>query len=203
MGAGRGRRVGLGRDEPQIPGRRRHRSEPPTTPRATPAHRRVSSADLAAGFARTLQFPLSGAGARQPRNATATSCVRGPDAGRSWQADRSPGVPMFGSALDSGPNASTSATRATQTARGPPPVVHARRIRPDTGPLDRRRLAAAGLSAVLPGLGQPFNGRRQLAALFLDPVADPPRRSGSCSSLPQSPARLLAWLAARRSSARS
>jgi len=40
--------------------------------------------------------------------------------------------------------------------------VQARRIRPDTGPTDRRRLAAAGLSAVLPGLGQAFNQRRRL-----------------------------------------
>jgi LCP family protein required for cell wall assembly len=47
--------------------------------------------------------------------------------------------------------------------------VHATRIRPDTRPVDRRRLAAAGLSAVLPGLGQLFNRRRQLAALFLIP----------------------------------
>jgi LCP family protein required for cell wall assembly len=47
--------------------------------------------------------------------------------------------------------------------------VHARRVRPDTGPIDRRRLAAAGLSAVLPGLGQAFNGRWRLAALFLGP----------------------------------
>jgi LCP family protein required for cell wall assembly len=47
--------------------------------------------------------------------------------------------------------------------------VHARRVRPETGPIDRRRLAAAGLSAVLPGLGQLFNGRRQLAAIFLVP----------------------------------
>ena len=47
--------------------------------------------------------------------------------------------------------------------------MHARRVRPDTGPIDRRRLAAAGLSAVLPGLGQAFNGRWRLAALFLGP----------------------------------
>jgi LCP family protein required for cell wall assembly len=72
--------------------------------------------------------------------------------------------------------------------------VHARRIRPDTGYLDRRRLAAAGLSAVLPGLGQLFNGRRQLAALFLIPslillaVA-------LVLALTQSPARLVAWMA--------
>jgi LCP family protein required for cell wall assembly len=47
--------------------------------------------------------------------------------------------------------------------------VHARRVRPDTGPIDRRRLAAAGLSAVLPGLGQAFNRRSRLALLFLVP----------------------------------
>ena len=32
-----------------------------------------------------------------------------------------------------------------------------------------RRLAAAALSALIPGLGQLFNGRRRLAALFLIP----------------------------------
>ena len=47
--------------------------------------------------------------------------------------------------------------------------MQARRIRPDTGPTDRRRLAAAGLSAVLPGLGQAFNQRRRLALSFLIP----------------------------------
>lgn len=47
--------------------------------------------------------------------------------------------------------------------------MHARRVRLDTGPIDRRRLAAAGLSAVLPGLGQAFNRRPRLAALFLVP----------------------------------
>jgi LCP family protein required for cell wall assembly len=47
--------------------------------------------------------------------------------------------------------------------------VHARRVRPETGPIDRRRLAAAGLSAVLPGLGQAFNRRSRLAVLFLVP----------------------------------
>ena len=47
--------------------------------------------------------------------------------------------------------------------------MHARRVRPDTGQLDRRRLAAAGLSAVLPGLGQAFNRRSRLASLFLVP----------------------------------
>ena len=47
--------------------------------------------------------------------------------------------------------------------------MHARRVRPDTGHIDRRRLAAAGLSAVLPGLGQAFNRRSRLAAVFLIP----------------------------------
>ena len=47
--------------------------------------------------------------------------------------------------------------------------MQARRIRPDTGPIDRRRLTAAVLSAVLPGLGQAFNGRRRLALAFLIP----------------------------------
>jgi LCP family protein required for cell wall assembly len=48
--------------------------------------------------------------------------------------------------------------------------VQARRIRPQTGSIDRRRLAAAGLSAVLPGLGQLFNRRPTLAAIFLLPT---------------------------------
>jgi LCP family protein required for cell wall assembly len=47
--------------------------------------------------------------------------------------------------------------------------VQARRPRPEAGPIDRRRLVAAGLSAVLPGLGQAFNRRRQLTSLFLLP----------------------------------
>ncbi len=47
--------------------------------------------------------------------------------------------------------------------------MHARRVRPETGPIDRRRLAAAGLSAVLPGLGQRSTGGPRLAAVFLVP----------------------------------
>jgi polyisoprenyl-teichoic acid--peptidoglycan teichoic acid transferase len=49
--------------------------------------------------------------------------------------------------------------------------VHATRIRtaPASGPIDRRRLFAAGLSALLPGLGQAFNRRRRLTLLFLVP----------------------------------
>jgi LCP family protein required for cell wall assembly len=73
--------------------------------------------------------------------------------------------------------------------------VHARRIRPDTGPTDRRRLTAAGLSAILPGLGQAFNGRRRLALWFLIPslilIA-----IGFIVLQTQSPARLAAWAVA-------
>src|SRR6478736_10331904 len=47
--------------------------------------------------------------------------------------------------------------------------VQATRLRPDTRPTDMRRLAAAALSALIPGLGQLFNGRRRLAVLFLTP----------------------------------
>jgi LCP family protein required for cell wall assembly len=72
--------------------------------------------------------------------------------------------------------------------------VHARRIRPDTGHLDRRRLTGAGLSAILPGLGQLFNRRRQLAAIFLIPTGI---LLGIAALLlaTQSPARLVAWVA--------
>ena len=49
--------------------------------------------------------------------------------------------------------------------------MHASRIRtaPSSGPIDRRRLVAAGLSAIIPGLGQASNRRRRLALLFLVP----------------------------------
>ncbi len=72
--------------------------------------------------------------------------------------------------------------------------MHARRIRPDAGPLDRRRLAAAGLSAVLPGLGQLFNGRRRLAAALLIPSLIL-LGTALMLILTQSPARLAAWIA--------
>jgi LCP family protein required for cell wall assembly len=78
-------------------------------------------------------------------------------------------------------------------AEDPIPIVHARRIRPETGPQDRRRLAAAGLSAVLPGLGQAFNRRVQLALLFVVPSL----ALGSIVVLLlqiQSTARLVAWI---------
>ncbi len=73
--------------------------------------------------------------------------------------------------------------------------MHARRIRPDTGPTDRRRLAAAGLSAVLPGLGQAFNGRRRLALWFMVPSLILLAVALLVIRL-QSPTRLAAWAVA-------
>ena len=70
--------------------------------------------------------------------------------------------------------------------------MHARRIRPDTGPTDRRRLAAAGLSAVLPGLGQAFNRRRRLALWFVVPSLILLAVALLVLQL-QSPTRLAAW----------
>jgi hypothetical protein len=71
--------------------------------------------------------------------------------------------------------------------------VQATRIRPESGPLDRRRLAAAGLSALIPGLGQLFNHRPRLAALFLIPSLILVL-VGLFLFNTQSPARLLAWV---------
>jgi LCP family protein required for cell wall assembly len=73
--------------------------------------------------------------------------------------------------------------------------VHARRIPPETTPVDRRRLAAAALSAVLPGLGQAFNRRSQLAALFALPSVALVIAFLALLQL-QSPARLVAWIVA-------
>ena len=61
--------------------------------------------------------------------------------------------------------------------------------------MDRRRLAAAGLSAVLPGLGQAFNRRRELAVLFVVPSLILLLGALALIQL-QSPARLLAWIVA-------
>ncbi len=47
--------------------------------------------------------------------------------------------------------------------------MHARRVRPSTGPTDRRRLAAAASSAVIPGTGQLINGELRLAKWLLIP----------------------------------
>ncbi len=71
--------------------------------------------------------------------------------------------------------------------------MQATRIRPDTRPTDLRRLAAAGLSAVLPGLGQAFNRRPSLAALFLIPSLIVLAIGLTLWQL-QSPARLAAWV---------
>jgi LCP family protein required for cell wall assembly len=73
--------------------------------------------------------------------------------------------------------------------------VHARRTPPDTASVDRRRLAAAGLSAVLPGLGQVFNRRAQLAVLFAVPSLGLLLTVVALLQL-QSPARLIAWVVA-------
>lgn len=47
--------------------------------------------------------------------------------------------------------------------------VHARRVRPDAGPTDRRRILAAALSSVMPGLGQAYNRRLKPALWFAVP----------------------------------
>jgi polyisoprenyl-teichoic acid--peptidoglycan teichoic acid transferase len=77
------------------------------------------------------------------------------------------------------------------------PVVQARRIRtaPASGPIDRRRLVAAGLSAIVPGLGQAFNRRRRLTILFLVPSL----LIGTLVALVwaiQTPTRIAAWAVA-------
>ena len=73
--------------------------------------------------------------------------------------------------------------------------MHATRIRPGAGPFDRRRLAAAGLSALIPGFGQLFNRRPRLAGLFLIPSL---LLGVVVFALvqTQSPARLAAWAVA-------
>lgn len=62
------------------------------------------------------------------------------------------------------------ATRVRRSVDG----AHARPIRParpDTRPVDLRRLFSAFLSSVVPGLGQAFNRNRPAAAWFLTPTA--------------------------------
>ena len=71
--------------------------------------------------------------------------------------------------------------------------MQATRIRPETGATDRRRLAAATLSAVLPGLGQAFNRRRRLTLLFLIPSLLILAITILLAQL-QSPVRLAAWV---------
>jgi polyisoprenyl-teichoic acid--peptidoglycan teichoic acid transferase len=75
--------------------------------------------------------------------------------------------------------------------------VHATRIRtaPAAGPIDRRRLFAAGLSAIIPGLGQAFNRRRRLTALFLIPTLVIVAGAGAAWAS-QTPTRIAAWAVA-------
>ena len=75
--------------------------------------------------------------------------------------------------------------------------MHARRIRsrPESGPIDRRRLAAAGLSAILPGLGQAFNRRQRLSFLFLVPTLSLVAIVGMVWAT-QTPTRIAAWAVA-------
>ena len=73
--------------------------------------------------------------------------------------------------------ADTRLARRDQTARRSEARVQATRIRPDTGPTDRRRLAAAGLSAVLPGLGQAVQPPAPAGGPLPRPLAGPPRAS--------------------------
>jgi polyisoprenyl-teichoic acid--peptidoglycan teichoic acid transferase len=71
--------------------------------------------------------------------------------------------------------------------------VQATRIRSDTRPTDLRRLVAAGLSALIPGLGQLVNGRGRLAALFMVPSLVLLALALILVQT-QSPARLAAWV---------
>lgn len=69
---------------------------------------------------------------------------------------------------------SRAPNRAPRRASGAIPLetytpVHARRIRPDAGPTDRRRVTAAVLSSIVPGLGQAFNRRLRPALWFAVP----------------------------------
>lgn len=63
------------------------------------------------------------------------------------------------------------------------------------GPIDRRRLFAAGLSAIVPGLGQAFNRRRRLTALFLVPTLFITAVAGAVWAT-QTPTRIAAWAVA-------
>jgi LCP family protein required for cell wall assembly len=75
--------------------------------------------------------------------------------------------------------------------------VHATRIRtaPPSGPIDRRRLFAAGLSAIVPGLGQAFNRRHRLSLLFLIPSLLVALVVGIVWAS-QTPTRIAAWAVA-------
>ena len=75
--------------------------------------------------------------------------------------------------------------------------MHATRIRsaPASGPIDRRRLFAAGLSAIVPGLGQAFNRRQRLTLLFLVPSLVLAAVVGIVWAT-QTPTRIAAWAVA-------
>jgi LCP family protein required for cell wall assembly len=75
--------------------------------------------------------------------------------------------------------------------------VHATRIRtaPPSGPIDRRRLFAAGLSAIVPGFGQAFNRRQRLTLLFLVPTLSAAAVVGVVWAT-QTPTRIAAWAVA-------
>ena len=63
------------------------------------------------------------------------------------------------------------AREPTSVAPGDGNLRQATKIRPDTGPTDRRRILAAVLSALVPGLGQAYNRRRRLALWLFVPFA--------------------------------
>ena len=75
--------------------------------------------------------------------------------------------------------------------------MHATRVRtaPPSGPIDRRRLFAAGLSAIVPGLGQAFNRRQRLTLLFLVPTLSAAAVVGVVWAT-QTPTRIAAWAVA-------
>ena len=75
--------------------------------------------------------------------------------------------------------------------------MHATRVRtaPPSGPIDRRRLFAAGLSAIVPGLGQAFNRRERLTLLFLVPTLSAAAVVGVVWAT-QTPTRIAAWAVA-------
>ena len=75
--------------------------------------------------------------------------------------------------------------------------MHPTRIRtaPAAGPIDRRRLFAAGLSAIVPGLGQAFNRRQRLTLLFLVPTLAAAAVVGVVWAT-QTPTRIAAWAVA-------
>src|SRR5256885_3633282 len=91
-----------------------------------------------------------------PRNTGRRTSVTGPTPSGAWQADRPLGVAT-----------SRLARRPRRHSHEESPgIVHARRIRPETAPIDRPRLMAATLSAIVPGLGQAANRQTRLALLF-------------------------------------